>query len=35
MGYVIGISAYYHESSLSLFKDGKLVFFSEKSIFLG
>ena len=33
MGYVIGISAYYHESSLSLFKDGKLVFFSREEYF--
>ena len=33
MSFVIGISAYYHESSLALFENGKLVFFSREEYF--
>ena len=33
--YVIGISAYYHDSALALFKDGKLLFACEEEKFSG
>jgi len=33
--YVIGISAYYHDSSACLFKDGKLMFACEEEKFTG
>jgi carbamoyltransferase len=33
--YIIGISAYYHDSSACLFKDGKLVFACEEEKFTG
>jgi carbamoyltransferase len=33
--YVVGISAYYHDSSACLFKDGKLVFACEEERFTG
>jgi carbamoyltransferase len=35
MKYVIGISAYYHDSSACLFKDGKLLFACEEEKFTG
>jgi len=35
MKYVIGVSAYYHDSSACLFKDGKLVFACEEEKFTG
>lgn len=35
MGYVIGISAYYHDSSVSIFKDGELAFACEEEKFTG
>ena len=35
MKYVIGISAYYHDSSACLFKDGKLIFACEEEKFTG
>ena len=33
MGYSIGISAYFHESSVSLFQDGELIEFSREEYF--
>lgn len=33
--YVIGVSAYYHDSSACLFKDGELVFACEEEKFTG
>ncbi len=33
--YAIGISSYYHDSSLCLFKDGKLIFACEEEKFTG
>ena len=35
MSYIIGISAYYHDSSACLFKDDKLVFACEEEKFTG
>jgi len=35
MGYIIGISAYYHDSSVCLFKNGKLIFACEEEKFTG
>ena len=35
MGYIIGISAYYHDSSACLFKDGELIFACEEEKFTG
>ncbi len=33
--YSIGISCYYHDSSLCVFKDGKLIFACEEEKFTG
>ena len=33
MGYSLGISAYFHESSVSLFLDGNLIGFSREEYF--
>jgi carbamoyltransferase len=33
--YSIGISCYYHDSSLCIFKDGKLIFACEEEKFTG
>lgn len=33
--YIIGISAFYHDSSVSLFKDGRLIFACEEEKFTG
>ena len=33
MGFVVGISAYFHESSVSVFEDGSLIFFSREEYF--
>ena len=33
MGFVLGISAYFHESSVALFKDGDLIFFCREEYF--
>jgi carbamoyltransferase len=35
MGYVIGISAYYHDSSACLFRNGQLIFACEEEKFTG
>jgi carbamoyltransferase len=35
MGYIIGISAYYHDSSACLFKNGQLIFACEEEKFTG
>ena len=35
MKYIIGISAYYHDSSVCLFKDGQLIFACEEEKFSG
>lgn len=35
MGFIIGISAYYHDSSVSLFKNGDLIFACEEEKFTG
>lgn len=35
MGYIIGISAYYHDSSVCLFRNGKLIFACEEEKFTG
>ena len=35
MSYIIGISAYYHDSSACLFKDGELIFACEEERFTG
>ena len=35
MGYILGISAYYHDSSACLFKDGQLLFACEEEKFTG
>ena len=33
--YIIGISAYYHDSSVSLFRNGQLIFACEEEKFTG
>jgi carbamoyltransferase len=33
MGFVVGVSAYFHESSISVFENGKLIFFSREEYF--
>ena len=35
MGYIIGISAFYHDSSACLFKNGQLIFACEEEKFSG
>lgn len=35
MGYIIGISAYYHDSSVCLFRNGQLIFACEEEKFTG
>ena len=35
MKYILGISAFYHDSSASLFKDGQLIYACEEEKFTG